>query len=76
MCIRDSVQPNIYSGQEVDSEVIERSMSNTFDKYFNRVPDDFDPARYLALNPDVADAGVDPVGHYLEYGRREGRRWV
>lgn len=71
-----NVQPNIYSGQEVDSEVIERSMSNTFDKYFNRVPDDFDPARYLALNPDVADAGVDPVGHYLEYGRREGRRWV
>ena len=34
----------------------------------------FDPASYLANNPDVARAGGDPFLHYLCYGRREGRR--
>ena len=38
-------------------------------------PADFDPARYLELNPDVAAAGADPVRHYLDFGRREGRRF-
>jgi len=32
-----------------------------------------DPAWYLAQNPDVAEAGIDPFGHYVEYGRAEGR---
>jgi hypothetical protein len=34
---------------------------------------DFDPAYYLAHNPDVAAAGVDPLQHYLDYGWKEGR---
>ena len=33
---------------------------------------DFDPAYYLAQNPDVAAAGVDPLQHYLSYGWHEG----
>lgn len=37
------------------------------------LPDDFDPLFYLQMNPDVAAAGFDPVAHYLQYGRREGR---
>jgi 4-hydroxybenzoate polyprenyltransferase len=32
-----------------------------------------DGAWYLATNPDVAAAGLDPVRHYLEHGWREGR---
>lgn len=39
------------------------------------LPADFDPARYLALNADVARTGVDPRQHYLRYGRDEGRRY-
>ncbi len=39
------------------------------------VPVDFDPAAYLALNPDVAAAGTDPNAHWLEHGYREGRKW-
>jgi hypothetical protein len=40
-----------------------------------RVPSfDFDPAAYLAANPDVKAAGVDPLRHYLEFGRQEGRQ--
>ena len=34
---------------------------------------EFDPVHYLATNPDIADAGLDPFDHYLRYGFREGR---
>jgi hypothetical protein len=28
---------------------------------------------YLAQNPDVAQAGLNPLVHYLHYGARAGR---
>ena len=34
----------------------------------------FDRAFYLAENPDVAAAGVDPLRHYLTFGIQEGRQ--
>ncbi len=34
---------------------------------------DFDPAYYLAQNPDVAASGMDPLRHYLSVGWTEGR---
>lgn len=40
----------------------------------NPLPDEFDPALYLEANPDVAAAGLDPVWHYLNFGKAEGRR--
>jgi hypothetical protein len=33
----------------------------------------FDRDYYLRHNPDVAEAGIDPLVHYLVSGRREGR---
>ena len=33
----------------------------------------FDKDWYLAKNPDVANAKVDPVSHYLHHGGFEGR---
>ena len=33
----------------------------------------FDGARYLAENPDVAAAGINPLLHFLAFGRFEGR---
>jgi hypothetical protein len=33
----------------------------------------FDPAAYLAINSDVAAAGMDPWEHYQQYGMAEGR---
>jgi hypothetical protein len=33
----------------------------------------FDPAGYLQRFPDVAEAGLDPLAHYLAVGEREGR---
>lgn len=34
----------------------------------------FDTACYLKENPDVTRNGCNPFGHYLRYGRAEGRR--
>lgn len=34
---------------------------------------EFDASFYLAANPDVALAGVDPLDHFLTHGWREGR---
>ncbi len=39
----------------------------------NELPDSFDRAAYLRLNPDVAASGLDPADHYLSFGRDEGR---
>lgn len=33
----------------------------------------FDPVYYLVNNPDVRQAGIDPVRHYLRFGALEGR---
>ena len=33
----------------------------------------FDKNMYLSLNPDVLQAGVDPVKHFIEYGYSENR---
>jgi hypothetical protein len=33
----------------------------------------FDRDWYLARNPDVLRAGIDPLAHYLRYGEAEGR---
>jgi hypothetical protein len=34
---------------------------------------EFDPHYYLTMNEDVAQAGVDPLAHFIEFGWREGR---
>ncbi len=38
-----------------------------------RLPEGFDRQRYLELNPDVAEAQLDPIYHWLTYGAIEGR---
>jgi hypothetical protein len=40
------------------------------------LPPDFDPAYYLMVHGDVAEAGMDPAEHYVEFGRHEGRTGV
>jgi hypothetical protein len=37
------------------------------------IANDFDHNYYLALNPDVASARVDPLQHFVEFGWKEGR---
>ena len=51
-------------GSSVDSgQYAEIDSSGLFDRKF-----------YLEANPDVASAGLDPLEHYLQWGRREGRK--
>lgn len=51
----------------------ERSWLRKGDVVHDDIPKDFDPEAYLELNPDVASAGVDPLVHYLEFGKHENR---
>jgi hypothetical protein len=37
------------------------------------LPPDFDEALYLAANPDVRAACIDPALHFQQFGRLEGR---
>lgn len=39
------------------------------------LPDDFSPAQYLKLHPDVRMSGLDPAQHYLAWGRSENRSY-
>jgi serralysin len=36
----------------------------------------FDTQGYLAANPDVAAAGMNPLDHFLQFGIYEGRQAV
>jgi hypothetical protein len=65
--------PNRYVGRDVPDEFIS-SMSQAHRSREALLPPDFDPALYLAANPDVKAAEVDPVAHYLQFGSREGRK--
>lgn len=60
--------PNSYLGAPVDEAALAG--------FSALVPrrDGFDAGRYLALNPDVAEAGVDAYEHYVQVGRFEHRR--
>ncbi len=40
--------------------------------YARRLTAEFDAAYYLAVNPDVAAQGIDPVAHYNKVGWRKG----
>jgi hypothetical protein len=36
-------------------------------------PREFDPVAYLDANPDLKHAKAEPAGHFLNWGRLEGR---
>ena len=40
---------------------------------WDQLPAGFDPELYLQANPDVSEAGLDAVCHYLKWGKAEGR---
>jgi SAM-dependent methyltransferase len=60
--------PNALKGQHYQDIVILRPKGPS-------LPSEFDANMYLAIHKDIADAGVDPVQHYLLYGHKEGRRF-
>lgn len=59
------------------SSVVDSSTSRRMDEAEAHdrtvVAAEFDEVYYLEVNPDVADAGVDPLVHFMQNGWREGR---
>lgn len=45
------------------------------EQYEGLLPERFNSIEYLLLNPDVLAARVDPITHYIKYGRNEGRAY-
>jgi hypothetical protein len=71
---------NIATGEEMSNQYVGHRVPERFVEATN--PEmlrwneslDFDPALYLAANPDVAQAGANPYEHYLRHGHRENRK--
>ncbi|MEH3116209.1 MAG: glycosyltransferase [Methylorubrum populi] len=61
-------------GSHHDREDLHVWLSRTFDRSLIAASGLFDPDFYLSVNADVAQAKVDPLEHYLQYGAAEGRR--
>jgi hypothetical protein len=48
---------------------------NASKNYPPEIPADFDVLAYLLLNRDVLHAGMDPMQHYINHGKTEGRKY-
>jgi len=70
--------PNIVSGEIIEDFVKEKLLPMHIKNPSSEevaMPADFDPKVYLELNPDVGLSGDSPYLHYLNFGKREGRRY-
>lgn len=70
------LRENMYAGLPVPKENIDRALRN-MDAYTEDerpLPQGFDPQNYLAANPDVRAAGMDPLEHWRAFGYAEGRK--
>lgn len=61
--------PNMYGNAVVPQAFIEMTSDTP-----PQLPWKFDADEYLAANPDVRAAGIDPHVHFLQFGFRERRR--
>ncbi len=52
---------------------VKNRLKQLCDLYLISVPGFFDRNWYLKENPDVVKAGINPLLHYIKYGRKEGR---
>ncbi|MGJ0486930.1 MAG: hypothetical protein ACR65R_20685 [Methylomicrobium sp.] len=54
-------------------ETVKVAEQNSSRKFHPDLPTDFDVLAYLLINRDILHAGVDPIQHYIDYGKNEGR---
>jgi hypothetical protein len=62
--------PQRYAGDDIPEAYISASLGQAQPQGL----EGFDPQAYLAANPDVAAAGINPAEHYLTHGFKEKRR--
>lgn len=70
------VHHNTYNGHLIPHDFIERTNPDLNVERIgggDPLPADFSGERYVALNPDVGIAGIDPIVHYQTWGRFEDR---
>jgi hypothetical protein len=71
--------PSMLAERPLPSEHVAQSRSKMLvsqaEKDADALPSDFVASTYLKLNPDVAEAGVDAVYHFMTHGRFEGRKF-
>lgn len=63
--------PHRYAGEPVPGGFVQATNPDT-ERWVAQ--EQFNAELYLAANPDVAQAGVNPAEHYLMFGMAEGRR--
>jgi O-antigen biosynthesis protein len=64
---------NFFLNSETKKNIITTSKSNESDQSKNSAGGFFDAEWYIARYPDVAESGISPYEHYLQYGKKEGR---
>ncbi|UVK45688.1 DUF616 domain-containing protein [Mesorhizobium sp. AR07] len=67
---RRDFQPALLNGNSHDNDIMKWPVV-----VGPRLPRKFRDDVYLALNPDIKAAGMNPRQHYLLHGASEGRRW-
>ena len=68
----DQVNDELSGGNDDDDD--DDNSSSELDSEFTFTGDEFfDADFYLEQNPDIAEDGVNPQQHYVEYGWKEGR---
>jgi hypothetical protein len=65
--------PNVYVDTSLEALLLGGPSPDPADAV--TLPPDFDPASYLALNPDIPGGPGAAERHYLTYGHLENRRW-
>jgi SAM-dependent methyltransferase len=80
--LQASVQQNTLNPDRLSKKIIssifgknKTAQSTRQTEQAHELPKDFDAKAYLLLQPDVAQAGVEPAQHYLRHGIKEGRRY-
>ncbi|MGZ8096651.1 MAG: hypothetical protein ACXWUD_10465 [Methylosarcina sp.] len=59
--------------EQTITNAVSVALRNNSGKFHPDLPADFDVLSYLLLNRDVLHAGVDPIQHYIDYGKQESR---
>jgi predicted alpha/beta-hydrolase family hydrolase len=68
--------PNIAVNHYLNISTGSPSLRKRFSRFIpSALPESFDAATYLRLNPDVMQSGISGEEHYRHYGAKEGRRF-
>jgi hypothetical protein len=66
--IKDETEQTIMNAVNIATQ-------NTSEKSHPDIPADFDVLAYLLINRDVLHAGANPIQHFIDHGKREGRAY-